>query len=137
MFVTVVVVAACSFAGGYFVQFSAAVEDWRLVWVGREATAIREFSDADKFSWAVPWRGLRSRVWPLIRLKAWGAVTCGTCFGWHTAWAVLALQAILAAWAGEAPLVSVSEAPLVWGAACGVHTGIFKLAVNHDLLKEE
>lgn len=133
----VVAVAGCSFAGGYFMASSAAVEDWRALWQARERRAIAQFMNAEGFRFRRPLVGARSRIWPLLRLKAWGAVLCGICFGWHVAWAVLVLQAIVAAKLGSPSVVTASEAPIVWAAACGLHTALFTLAGKVGLFNEE
>jgi hypothetical protein len=122
-------VAACSFAGGYFIQFATMPEDWRAGWKAREGAIWSSYAEVEH---------RRFRRMPyLVRGKFYGAITCGTCFGWHVAYLVLGLQALLAAQFDERALVGWSTAPVVWGAACGLHTAAFKVACRFDLLKED
>jgi hypothetical protein len=127
-------------AGGWFIKYSAVVEDWRETWALRQADAIARFNRAagrgssvhapwPPLEWVMWWTdpGRRFRSWPaLASLKMYGALLCGVCFGWHVGWGILAAQGLVA-WRFDGPaLVGWAEALPVWGALVGYHTVAFQ-----------
>ncbi len=122
------VLLPATIAGGWFIRYSSVPEDWRARWniakQAAEAVFVKAWGD-DPLT-PPPFRA-RLRSWPsLARLKFYGAMVCGNCFGWHLGYLILVVQAVVAAVTSGRSLVGWAEAVLVIPALWGWHTMAFK-----------
>ncbi len=154
MLTTIAVIALCAISGGYLTGRSDLLLRRRESWVrGRDILDAARDNDLDGFNDVNPIEpfGMQPADTRLVdptvladpgrRTRArwyWGwwwraMVSCSVCAGWHVAWVVLAVWAVLAAAAGDTPPSSWAEAPVVWGAACALHTLVSSAANRWDV----
>lgn len=143
MLTSIAVVALCGVAGGYVLGRSDLFLRRRERWVrGRDLLDAAMENDLDGFSEVTPAApfgsdsmdaglvDLNELADPSRKTRArwyWGwwwrsVVSCSVCAGWWAAAVALIVWGSLARASGVDVPFAWAEAPVVWGAACALHT---------------
>jgi hypothetical protein len=134
MLTAVVVIALCGFAGGYLAQYATLWADVRSkVARRRDVSYALYFDEVDTLDppfgtiasdpSSIPFPASRRQRWTwLVKAKAFDLVTCSMCFGYWVAGIAMGWAAGAARLTGQPAPFTWSTAPLIWLAACGLHT---------------
>lgn len=134
MLTTIAVLALVGFSGGYLAQHATIWADVRSrVERRRDVAYAVIFDELDALDPAVgtiasdpktiPFQLGRRQRWAwLLKAKVTDLVTCSICAGWWTIALAMVWWAAVAHWDGGTAPYEPATAPLIWLAACALHT---------------
>ena len=134
MLTTIAVLALVGFAGGYAIAISELFADRREWWERRRDVNYGLLHDMlDELDpplgtvkgapTQVPIPAARKhRAGWRLRWALNYLLSCGLCLGWHVIWLAMVWWAAVAHWDGGTAPYEPATAPLIWLAACALHT---------------